>query len=450
MKKLIYILSCIYLLSSCTPELDIPEPSAGEANFSKTIAIGGNYMAGYQNGALFRKGQRLSLPALLSQQFRMVGGNIFNQALMPDENGIGTNSKTWESYFITPSKLGYKTDCKGVTALSPIKNYISVANASPYLVGIAGNSIHNLAVPFANMSDYFNPAFGNAFSTTGNKNPYYNRIASNPGTSTLANDIVSQNPTFVVAWLGMEDIYNYASSGGTSAPIPSAVSFSNSVEALLAPLTANGAKGVIATIPDFRSFPYYTLVKWDNAELTQIRADSLNYIYDTLSGLSHMHFVAGRNAFVIDDPASPGGVRQLKNGEYITLSVPLDSMKCYKYGLLVNTINNRYALDSTEVYKIDQAITTYNAVIRDKATQHNLALVDMYSFFKSVETGIKWDGADFNMTFVSGGFLSLDGYNPNQKGYALIANEYIKAINAKYKAVIPTINCVECDGILFP
>ena len=45
MKKLIYILSCIYLLSSCTPELDIPEPSAGEANFSKTIAIGGNYMA---------------------------------------------------------------------------------------------------------------------------------------------------------------------------------------------------------------------------------------------------------------------------------------------------------------------------------------------------------------------------------------------------------------------
>lgn len=438
------------IVASCTPELEVPEPSAGEANFSKTIAIGGNYIAGYQNGALFKKGQTLSLPALLAEQFRLVGGNVFSQALMPDDNGIGTNSKIWESYFITPSKLGYKTDCKGVTSLSPVKQYISVADASPYLVGVAGNSVHNLAVPYATMQDYFNPSFGDPFSTMGNKNPFYNRIASNPGVSTLAGDIAERNPTFVIAWMGMEDIYNYAASGGTSAPLPSASSFSNSLETILNPLTSGGAKGVIATIPDFRSFPYYTLVKWDNADITQIQADSLNYLYDTLSGLSHIHFVHGRNGFVIDDVTAPGGIRQLKNGEYITLSVPLDSMKCYKYGLLVNTINDRYVLDSTEVYAIDQAISSYNAVIREKAAQHNLALVDMFSFIKTVESGIKWDGADFNMTFVSGGFLSLDGYHPNQKGYALIANEFIKAINSKYKAVIPTINCVECDGILFP
>jgi len=450
MKKIIYLFLVSFIFNACTPELDVPEPSAGEANFSKTIAIGGNYIAGYQHGALFKKGQRLSIPALLAEQFRLVGGNVFSQALMPDDDGIGMNMKPWESYFITPSKLRYKTDCKGVTALSPIKNHITVADASPYLNGVAGNGVHNLAVPFAAMHDYFNPAFGNAFSPTGNRNPYYNRIASNPGVSTLANDIVAQNPTFVIAWLGMEDIYNYASSGGAGAAIPSATSFSNSLEALLSPLTSNGAKGVIATIPDFRSFPYYTLVKWDNADLTQIQADSLNYIYDTLSGLSHIHFVKGRNGFIIDDASAPGGVRQLRDGEYITLSVPLDSMKCYKYGLMVNTIKNRYALDSTEVYKIDNAISLYNAVIREKATLHNLALADMNHFFKTLNTGIKWDGADFNMTFVSGGFLSLDGYNPNQKGYALIANEFIKAINAKYKSVIPTINCVECEGILFP
>jgi hypothetical protein len=450
MKKITFILIYALIFNACTPELKIPEPSAGEANFSKTIAIGGNYMAGYQNGALFKKGQRLSLPALLAEQFRLVGGNIFSQALMPDDDGIGMNTKTWESYFISPSKLRYKTDCKGVTALSPVKNYISIADASPYLTGVAGNSVHNLAVPFARMTDYFNPSFGNAFSVSGNKNPYYNRIASNPGVSTLANDIVSQNPSFVIAWLGMEDIYNYASSGGTSSAIPSASAFSNSLEALLSPLSAGGAKGVIATIPDFRSYPYYTLVKWDNADLTQIQADSLNYIYDTLSGLSHIHFVKGRNGFIINDPAAVGGVRQLKEGEYITLSVPLDSMKCYKYGLMVNTINNRYVLDSTEVYKIDNAINAYNAVIREKAALHNFALADMNHFFKTLNTGIKWDGADFNTTFVSGGFLSLDGYNPNQKGYALIANEFIKVINSKYKSVIPTINCVECDGVLFP
>lgn len=450
MRFLALILSTLLLLGSCTPELKIPEPSAGDANFSNTIAIGGNYIAGYQHGALFRKGQLNSIPALLCEQFRLVGGNIFSQALMPDDNGIGTNSKIWESYFVTPSKLGYKTDCKGVTSLSPVKQFISLTAATPYLNGIAGNSVHNMAVPYATMQDYFNPSFGNAFSTTGNKNPFYNRIASNPGISTLAGDIAEKNPTFVIAWLGMEDIFNYAAAGGTSSPIPSAAAFSNSLEAILSPLTSNGAKGVIATIPDFRNFPYYTLVKWDNAVLTQIQADSLNYIYDTLSGLSHIHFIKGRNGFIINDASAPGGVRQLKEGEYITLSVPLDSMKCYKYGLMVNTINNRYALDSNEIYNIDLAINTYNTIIREKASLHNLALADMHTFFRNLQTGIKWDGADFNMTFVSGGFLSLDGYHPNQKGYALIANEFIKAINSKYKSVIPTINCTDCDGILFP
>ncbi len=438
----------VALFEACSPKLDIPTPGVGDADFSKTVAVGGNYMAGYQDGALYQKGQRLSIPALLAEQFKLVGGSSFNQALMPDNNGLGLNSKVWESWFISPSHLRYATDCKGVSSLKPVKIFISEAGAASYLTGIAGNSIQNLAVPFANSSDYFNPAFGNSFSSL-NTNPYYNRMASNPGVSTIYGDAKAQNATFVTAWLGMEDIFNYASTGGTSAAIPSSVSFSAYLDTILGGLTANGAKGVIATIPDFRVFPYYTLVAWDNADLRLTQADSLNDIYIP-AGLTHITFEQGRNGFVIDDASANGGVRQLHAGEYITLSVPLDSMKCEKYGLVYNTIKNRYALDSSEVFIIDAAINSYNAVIIQKAAQYNLALTDMHAYFNSVKSGIKWNGADFNSTFVSGGFFSLDGYNPNQKGYALIANEFIKAINTKYNAVIPTVNCVECDGILFP
>jgi hypothetical protein len=385
---------------------------------------------------------------LLSEQFKLVGGNSFNQALMPDNNGLGLNSKVWESWFISPSHLKYAFDCKGVSSLKPVKIFISETEAAPYLAGIAGNSIQNLAIPFANTIDYFNPALGNSFSSQ-NTNPYYNRMASNPGVSTVYGDAKAQNATFVTAWLGMEDIYNYASTGGTSSEIPSSASFSAYLDTILGGLTANGAKGVIATIPDFRVFPYYTLVAWDNADLRQTQADSLNDIYIP-AGLTHISFEQGRNGFVIDDASANGSVRQLHAGEYITLSVPLDSMKCEKYGLVYNTIKDRYALDSSEVFMIDAAINSYNAVIIQKAAQYNLALTDMYAYFNSVKSGIKWNGADFNSTFVSGGFFSLDGYHPNQKGYALIANEFIKAINTKYNAVIPTVNCVECDGVLFP
>lgn len=438
----------VFLFESCSPNLDIPEPAAGGADFSKTVAVGGNYMAGYQDGALYQKGQQLSIPALLSEQFKLVGGSSFNQALMPDNNGLGLNSKVWESWFISPSHLKYANDCKGVSSLKPVKIFISETQAAPYLAGIAGNSIQNLAVPFANTIDYFNPAFGNSFSSQ-NTNPYYNRMASNPGVSTVYGDAKAQNATFVTAWLGMEDIYNYASTGGTSSEIPSSASFSAYLDTILGGLTANGAKGVIATIPDFRVFPYYTLVAWDNADLRQTQADSLNDIYIP-AGLTHISFEQGRNGFVIDDASANGSVRQLHAGEYITLSVPLDSMKCEKYGLVYNTIKDRYALDSSEVFMIDAAINSYNAVIIQKAAQYNLALTDMHAYFNSVKSGIKWNGADFNSTFVSGGFFSLDGYHPNQKGYALIANEFIKAINTKYNAAIPTVNCVECDGVLFP
>lgn len=443
-----YFLFSVALLNSCTPELKVPEPNKGTADFSKSIAIGGNYLAGYQDGALYEKGQRLSIPALLATQFKLVDGGFFHQALMPDNNGLGLNTKPWESWFVTPSHLGNKTDCKGVTGLSPLKSVISETDAAPYLMGVSGNSVQNLAVPYANLSDYFNPAFGTPFSSQ-NRNPYYNRIASNPGTSTIFEDAKAQQATFITAWLGMEDIYNFASTGGTSGSIPSASIFENYLDTLLSNLTTNGAKGVIATIPDFRAFPYYTLVAWDNADLRQTQADSLNDIYGP-SGITHIYFEQGRNGFVINDPTANFGVRQLKAGEYITLSVPLDSMKCEKYGLLVNTVNDRYVLDSSEVAEIDVAIQSYNNVIVQKAAQYNLALADMHSFFNSVKSGIKWDGVDFNSTFVSGGFFSLDGYHPNQKGYAIITNEFIKAINLKYSAIIPTINCVECDGIIFP
>jgi hypothetical protein len=446
--RLPYVAAFLLLLgSSCTPDLEGPKPKAGDADFYRTVAIGGNYMAGYQDGALYRKGQQFSIPALLTEQFKLVGGTSFSQVLMPDNSGLGLNSKSWESWFITASHLGNKTDCKGITSLSPLKTQVSLADATPYLAGLAGNSIQDFAVPYAAVADYFNPAFGDVFSPTGNKNPYYNRIAGTPGTSTIYSDAKNQNATFITAWVGMEDIFNYASSGGTSGSIPSSGTFSMYLDSLLKGLTANGAKGVIANIPDFRNFPYYTLVAWNNADLSQGQADTLN---DAYAGLDNIHFVKGKNGFVIDDPGGPTGLRQLHAGEYILLSVPLDSMKCFKYGLLVNTINNRYALDSTEVYEIDYAISRYNSVIAQKAAEYNFALVDMYSYFETVKAGIKWNGTDLNEQFVAGGFFSLDGYHPNQKGYVLIANKFLEAINSKYNSVIPTISCPDCDGVKFP
>jgi hypothetical protein len=446
--------SCLILFvaavsfSACKPNLDIPEPTAGDANFSKSIAVGGNYMAGYQDGALYRDGQVRSIPALLARQFALAGGGEFGQVLFSDNDGLGWNSKPWESWFVKASHLNYRYDCEGTRSLGPVKDSLS-RNAGLLLAGNNYSASNcNFAVPFARTAELFSPLLS---ANPGNNyvNPFFHRIAATPGTSTAISDAQNANATFFSAWLGMEDIYEYARRGGEGTTIMPAATFSVYLDSVFTSLTANGAKGCIANIPDFRNFPYYTLIPWNGADLTASKADSLTDIYET-AGLTHIIFHEGSNGFVINDANAPAGVRQIHAGEYITLSVPLDSMKCDYLGILFAVLPDQYVLDSSEVAFIEQMTASYNAVIAQKAQQYGLAHVNANSYFNSVRAGIKWNGVDFNTEFVSGGFFSLDGYHPNQNGYALIANEFIKAINLKFNATVPTLNCTDCNGVLFP
>jgi hypothetical protein len=52
--------------------------------------------------------------------------------------------------------------------------------------------------------------------------------------------------------------------------------------------------------------------------------------------------------------------------------------------------------------------------------------------------------------FVSGGAYSLDAIHLNAKGNALLANEFIKAINNKYKSTIPQVNAGKYNATFFP
>lgn len=438
----------VFCAVQCTPDLSAPAPSAGSLNLSRSIGIGGDYIAGYQNGALTEDAQHKSLPALLARQFVLAGGGAYEeQYIGGGQNGLGWNSKSWESWYVGASHLGWRTDCEGVVSLGPLKDSLNVSTAASLYSNFYYEPNNNFGIPFATTAQLLSPSLGVVPSA--NTNPFYHRIASLPGTSTVLNDAANTSATFFTAWLGMEDIYEYARNGGEGTTIASPAQFSLQLDSILSALTINGAKGAIANVPDFRDIPYYTLVPWNGAALTASKADSLNDIYD-VSGLTHIRFHEGNNGFVINDPNAPSGVRQIRRNEYITLGVPLDSMKCNYMGILFSTLPDRYVLDSSEVAFIDQHIAAYNSIIQQKAAQYHLAFVDMRAYFRSVHTGILWDGVEYNATFVSGGFFSLDGYHPNQKGYALIANEFIVAINTRYGATIPTLNCADCEGVRFP
>ncbi|MFI5142118.1 MAG: hypothetical protein ACHQII_07160, partial [Bacteroidia bacterium] len=164
-------------------------------------------------------------------------------------------------------------------------------------------------------------------------------------------------------------------------------------------------------------------------------------------------FHLGNNGFIINDPTVPFlQSRQAKEGDLILLSVPLDKIKCTSMGGWgsISPIPNKYVLTTNEIAGIETAISGYNASIMSVAKNNGLAFVDVNAFLNQTKTGFAYDGITFNAAFVTGGSFSLDGIHLTPIGNALLANEFIKSINANYGSTIQQVDVTKYHGVIFP
>ena len=115
-------------------------------------------------------------------------------------------------------------------------------------------------------------------------------------------------------------------------------------------------------------------------------------------------------------------------------------------------LEDKHVLTKSEVAQVQTATNAYNTQIKALAEAYGLAFVDANA--KMVElgknSGIQYNGVNYSTTFVTGGSFSLDGVHLTGKGYAVIANEFIKAINAKYKSNLRQVNPNNYSGVKFP
>jgi len=415
---------------SCKPKYEEPTFSKGEIDPSRFIMIGGGHVAGYMNDGLYFEGQENSLANIIARQLAKVGGGNFNQPLV-DQSSIGISSN-----LLSPMKLGYKTDCKGVTSLSPIRI------ASQGDLGIFNQNIYSTNALFGN---YGIPGLKLADVFSSNSNPFFTRMASSISAS-IMDDAFASQPTFFSLFLGLEEVLSYAKSGGTTEYIQPNILFEYFYDQVLLTATANGAKGVLATIPDVSEMPYFTTIPWNGLTLDAASNTTLNSIYNPLG----YYFTVGSNPFmIVDSTANAFAVRQILPTELLTLSLPLDSVKCNQMGVLF-PIRDEFVLDAGELQYLRGVIAEYNQVIRDLAAKYNLAVVDVYDFSKNLKSGFVYNGVTMSSKFVSGGAYSLDGIHFNAKGNALLANEFIKSINLKYKSRIPQVDANAFNSTLFP
>ena len=444
MKKLLVIILSLALFTACEPKIDEFKADKGSANFTTLVAVGNSMMAGYADGALYNSGQHYSIPNIIAGQLQLAGGGKFVQPVVTSDFGVGYPGA--RPKFI----LGYPIDCKGTVSLGPVLSTGALEPVAP-----VGYAVNNLAIPGAKSFHMLFPGYAQF-------NPFYARFASSP-TNMVVQEIIQANPTFFMLWLGDNDVLSYATSGGVGDTITSPAFFGQAMGAVITALVSSGAKGVMANIPNVTAIPFFTTVPYNGLVLTKNQADSINMAM-SLFGLASdttriKPYHIGQNPFLVADPTSPHPmfkVRQMRSGELVLLTVPQDSMKCKGMGIInpdlkrPYPIPTQYVLTHDEVAKIEEADSSYNAILAGLAQNFGLALVDMNAKLKAMEKGIVWDGIKMNTKFVTGGVFSLDGVHLNPRGCAVAANYFIDGINFQYGSSIPQVNITKYPGVIFP
>jgi lysophospholipase L1-like esterase len=107
-------------------------------------------------------------------------------------------------------------------------------------------------------------------------------------------------------------------------------------------------------------------------------------------------------------------------------------------------------LDAQEVATANTAVASFNQTIKTTADSKGLAFVDANALLQRFQTGSIYNGVGINAAFITGGLFSLDGVHLTPKGYAIAANEFIKATNARYGSTIPLVDVNNYPAVRFP
>ena len=460
--------------------VEVPVTS-GTASFTKYVALGDSFAAGYSDGALFKKGQEGSYVNILAEQFVTAGGGDFKTPFTSDNLGgllLGGN-------VIAGTRLYFKVSTMSPTPVAGVPTTeVTTKVTGPF---------SNLGVPGAKSYHLIAPGYGNvAGVATGAANPYFARFATASGTTVLADALV-QAPTFFSLWIGGNDVLGYATSGGVGVnqtgnlnpatyggnDITDPNVFASVYSGLVNGLTANGAKGVVANLPYVNTLPYFTTVPYNPVPLTAGVATQLNGGYATYNGglqfaaanglitaaeatRRTVKFVAGSNAVVIVDSyltnLSAYGIPSYRQATAEDL--PVLTSRTF-IGTLVGgnpaavngasvPLADQWILTKDEIAEVKVATDAYNVTIKAIADAKGLAFVDSKAIMTQLSNGgIVSNSFTLTSAYVTGGAFSLDGVHPGPRGYALITNAFMAAINAKYSSTLKPVN-LSLYPILYP
>lgn len=374
----------------------------GSANFSRYVALGDSYGAGYSNDSLVISHQVFSYPAVIARQ---AGTPDFQQPLI-SEPGI-------------PPELI-------LTRLSPVTfTRKSSQNGAPINLNLP-RPYSNLSIPGARV--------GNLITNTGatqNSNPFYQIVLR--GLGTAADQALALNPTFISVWIGGNDVLG-AVLAGTPAALTPIEDFTRDYNALLDRLVAGAPNAgmVVGGVADVTALPF---------------ANTIPPVLVNPATNQPVPGPGGQPIFLVAQ-LGDGTVGQLPPGSLVTL--PASTFLATGFGIpaalapafptlpdVGKPLPNAVVLDPGEIAAINARVAQVNSAISAAAAARNIPMVDIQGLLDDLREGLHFAGITLDASFLTGGIFSNDGFHPTDIGYTVIANEFIERINDAYDSEIP-------------
>lgn len=279
----------------------------------------------------------------------------------------------------------------------------------------------DLAVPGANVKD--------ALSTRPNFPPTPPTILTDlilglPGLIPPSNISRSQvewaealDPTTIVVWLGNNDALA-AALAADPARLTSVTDFETAYGTVMDRLAATGATLVVANVPDVT----------------------------VIAALVPAEEVAAEFVFSL-----PNAALRIAAGDFVLV----DAFPLIEPILLNPSLGPLPAgavLKAADATTIRTTVDQYNAFIASEAEAKGAILVDIHGLLATIQAQGFLVGGQRLTTGFLGGVFSLDGVHPTNTGYAVVATEFIDALNLA-GANIPPLSVekiADADPLVFP
>lgn len=427
--KLYIGLAILGFASSCAPSLDEMETSKGSADFSKFIAVGNSLTSGYADNGLYLEGQKVAFPNLIAEQLKAVGGGEFTSPFFTEAQANGSGY------------IQLKSLIDGNPVMEPVTTNLAIRGANPLgkpLYTKHTDPIQNLGVPGMRLDMAFAENVGSVYG-----NPYFERLLpeGTPAKLKYIEYAVSHEHTFFTFWLGNNDVLGYATNGAAPSEDPTKKlldipTFEFTYNTFINELTKGGSKGVVATIPDVTTIPFFntiTTARLNAAVEEATKGEAKNVYIATKTG---PRVATDADLFILTFPTSLLGK---PNAQQIPYGVhPL------------NPIDDQFVLDKAEIVEVSGRVKAFNERIKSIAEAKQLAVADVYSFLNKVKAGYNYNGVHISAAFITGNAFSLDGVHLTPMGNAIVANLFIDAINSKYDANVTKVDISKYRGVKYP